>query len=122
MSPIPIDTTLTEKVWGLVHPIEFCDESGHIPGATSRSRARRIGPNRRSATRKWLAVSKKPGGKHWPLFAASPDTYLDAPTLDFVRARFPDAEIRGNLSGYASLISSTQAERVLGFKAKDGFR
>ena len=61
-------------------------------------------------------------GRHWPLFAAAADTYIDAPTLDFVRVRFPDAELRGDLSGYASLISSARAESLLGFKAKDGFR
>ena len=32
MSPITIDPTLTAKLRGLAHPVEFCDDSGRILG------------------------------------------------------------------------------------------
>lgn len=71
----------------------------------------------------WLAATAPlEKGTHWPLFAAAADTYIDTPTLDFVRRRFPDAELRGDLSGFTSLVSSDRAEKVLGFRARDGFR
>ena len=71
----------------------------------------------------WLAATAPlERGKHWPLYAAAADTVLDTATLDFVRIRFPDAELRGDLGGFATLISSERARKVLGFVAKDSFR
>jgi hypothetical protein len=37
------------------------------------------------------------------------------PTLDFLRKYYPEAEHRPGLEGYASLLNSARAEKLLGF-------
>jgi nucleoside-diphosphate-sugar epimerase len=68
------------------------------------------------------ATADLPERTHTTLFVAARDTYLDMPSLEFVHATFPDAAIRSDLNGYATLINCDRAARVIGFTPSFSFR
>ena len=54
---------------------------------------------------------------HEPFLIAHPKTRFQEPTLDLIRQNFgSQVEIRGELQGNASVISTEKAQRMLGFK------
>lgn len=52
---------------------------------------------------------------HEVLFIVAPDTASDIPSLEFLERFYPQAVIRGDLSGHRSLIDSAKAEKLLGW-------
>lgn len=61
------------------------------------------------------ATADLPPNSHFVLFAAARDSYLDMPSLDYIRQIFPEAEIRPGLEGYGSLLNCARAEKLIGF-------
>ena len=56
---------------------------------------------------------------HEPFLIAQPKTRFQEPTLDLIRQNFgSQVEIRGELQGNASVISTEKAQRMLGFKPR----
>jgi nucleoside-diphosphate-sugar epimerase len=51
---------------------------------------------------------------HASVYIAAPDTFMEEETLALVNRSFPGVELRGELDGHASVISSNAAERLLG--------
>jgi nucleoside-diphosphate-sugar epimerase len=68
------------------------------------------------------ATAELPARSHHVLFISARDTFLDMPSLEYVRAAFPDAEIRPGLEGYGTLINAARAERLIGFTPSFGIR
>jgi hypothetical protein len=61
------------------------------------------------------ATADLPPNSHHVLFAAARDSYLNMPSLEYARQFFPDAETRPGLEGYGSLLTSSLAEKLIGF-------
>lgn len=55
---------------------------------------------------------------HQAFFIAAPDTFMQTPSQELARAFYPHSQIKPELVGTASLVSSCKAEQVLGFKAQ----
>lgn len=53
---------------------------------------------------------------HEVFFIMASDTAFDTPTLDLVQKYYPQVEIRSDLRGNTSLISSAKAHRMLGWR------
>jgi len=68
-----------------------------------------------------LAIEKDWDG-HEAFFINSADTSSSTPTIDLVRDAYPDAEIKGNLEGFATAISIDKARRILGWEPKVTWR
>ena len=68
-----------------------------------------------------LAIEKDWDG-HEAFFINSTDTSSSTPTIDLVRDAYPDAEIKGNLEGFATAISIDKARRILGWEPKVTWR
>lgn len=62
------------------------------------------------------ATAALPAGSHHVFYITARDTCVDAPSLDIARRLFPEAELRPELQGFASLVSGRRAARVLGFE------
>ena len=59
---------------------------------------------------------------HEPFLIAQPKTRFQEPTLDLIRQNFgSQVEIRGELQGNASVISTEKAQRMLGFKPRQNW-
>ena len=59
---------------------------------------------------------------HEAFMLAQPTTRFAEPTLELVKSNFGDrVEIRGQLEGNASVISTAKAQRLLGFKPRPGW-
>jgi nucleoside-diphosphate-sugar epimerase len=63
-----------------------------------------------------LALSAELSG-HEAFFISAPNSFMDTPTAELLRRYYPNTEIRPQLQGQQAVITSTKAERVLGFKA-----
>lgn len=57
---------------------------------------------------------------HETFFIVAPDTILDIPSMDLYERFFPNAELRGDLSGHKSFFNSAKAERLLGWHHPNG--
>lgn len=55
---------------------------------------------------------------HQAFFVAAPDTFMTIPSQELVRSFYPHSQIRPELEGRTSLVSSRKAEHVLGFAAQ----
>lgn len=55
---------------------------------------------------------------HQAMFIAAPDTFMKAPTRDLLALHYPGAELRAPLEGRAGVLSTTKAQRVLGFNPR----
>ena len=53
---------------------------------------------------------------HEVFYIVAPDTISDTPSLELKQKFFPDADVRGDLSGHRSFFDSSKAERLLGWK------
>lgn len=53
---------------------------------------------------------------------ASPDTVMEAPTIEFVERYIPDIERRSDIDGVSSLLSSEKARELLGYAPKYSWR
>jgi nucleoside-diphosphate-sugar epimerase len=53
---------------------------------------------------------------HEVFYIVAPDTISDTPSLELKQKFFPDAAVRGDLSGHRSFFDSSKAERLLGWK------
>ena len=53
---------------------------------------------------------------------ANADTVMSTPSADLAAGRFPDVEIRGDLSGTQTLLSIDKARRVLGYSPQHPWR
>jgi nucleoside-diphosphate-sugar epimerase len=53
---------------------------------------------------------------------ASPDTVMEAPTIDLVERWVPDIERRADIDGVSSLLSSEKARELLGYAPKHSWR
>ena len=59
---------------------------------------------------------------HEPFLIAQPKTRFQEPTVDLIRQNFgSQVEIRGELKGNASVISTQKAQRMLGFKPRQNW-
>ena len=68
-----------------------------------------------------LAIEKDWTG-HEAFFINGNDSALAVPTIDAVKEFYPEAEIRGDLSGNQSAISNEKSKRILGLKVKATWR
>lgn len=68
------------------------------------------------------ATAPLPPSSHHVLFVTAPDTCVDAPSVEIARRLFPEAELRPELQGFASLVSGRRAAQVLGFVPRYGCR
>ena len=60
---------------------------------------------------------------HEPFLLAQPTTRFREPTIELIKQNFGDrVEIRGELKGNASVISTEKAQRMLGFKPRSGWK
>jgi nucleoside-diphosphate-sugar epimerase len=57
-----------------------------------------------------------PTSGHHRLVVAAADTLMATPTADLMRDHFPGVPTRGDLDGFASLLSSARAGEVLGYR------
>ena len=57
---------------------------------------------------------------HEVFYIVAPDTTIGTPTLELAKKFYPNAEIRGDLSGNRSFFSSAKAERMLGWTHEAG--
>jgi hypothetical protein len=56
------------------------------------------------------------------LNVAAPDTTALKPTRELLRVHHPDAELRCDLAGHASLIDTRRASQLLGFNPRHTWR
>jgi nucleoside-diphosphate-sugar epimerase len=56
------------------------------------------------------------------VYIAAPDTFMEEETTALIRASFPGVELRDELPGHASVISSQAAERLLGARPTSSWR
>jgi hypothetical protein len=56
------------------------------------------------------------------MLIAAADTLMDRSSADLMAAYYPDVPIRGPLEGYASLMSSNKALRLLGYTPRHSWR
>ncbi len=61
------------------------------------------------------ATAPLPANSHTVLFVAADDSCVDMPTSEYASRYYPEAEQRG-LKGYDSLLNSSRAKKVLGWK------
>lgn len=64
-----------------------------------------------------LALQADLSGHH-AFFISAANSFMKTPTAELVQRYFPDTEIRPELSGNQSPISSAKAERMLGYRAQ----
>jgi len=55
---------------------------------------------------------------HHAFFISAPDSFMKTPTTELLQHYYPDTEIRPGFGGNQSVVSSTKAEQMLGFKAQ----
>lgn len=67
-----------------------------------------------------LAVETNLPGHHRMIVAAA-DTLIDQPSAELMAEFFPEVPLR-ELSGHQSLLSSTKAERLIGYRPRFGWR
>ncbi|MCS7059693.1 MAG: NAD(P)-dependent oxidoreductase [Anaerolineae bacterium] len=68
------------------------------------------------------ATTALPPNSHHVLYIAAPDTCVDTPSSEIARRLYPEAEVRPELRGFASFVSSRRAAQVLGFVAEFGWQ
>jgi nucleoside-diphosphate-sugar epimerase len=56
------------------------------------------------------------------VYIAAPDTFMPDETLELVHRSFPEVELRRDLPGHTSVISSDRAERLLGIRPRRSWR
>lgn len=56
---------------------------------------------------------------HEVLYIVAPTTMMTTPSLELKQRYFPDAELRGDLSGTNGFFSCARAERILGWRHED---
>ena len=59
---------------------------------------------------------------HQVLFIAAKDTRMETPTLELTSQHYPDVEVRGDLSGFASLFNCARAKDLLGWEHEHSWR
>lgn len=64
------------------------------------------------------ATADLPVASHHVAFVVAKDTMVATPSGEIASRFFPDAEVRGDLSGNASLVSNATAKRLFGFEAQ----
>ncbi|MCW1970103.1 MAG: NAD(P)-dependent oxidoreductase [Anaerolineae bacterium] len=64
------------------------------------------------------ATADLPAASHQVAFVVAKDTMVATPSSEIASRFFPDAEVRGDLSGNASLVSNATAKRLFGFEAQ----
>lgn len=72
----------------------------------------------RDAARAVLAVLDAELTGHEVFNFAAPDSITDVPTAELLRTYHPATEIRAELSSHASLVDTSKAERLLGFRTQ----
>ncbi len=68
------------------------------------------------------ATAPLPPGSHHVFYVTALDTCVDVPSVEIARRFYPEAELRPELQGYASLVSGRRAAQVLGFVPQYGWR
>jgi hypothetical protein len=64
----------------------------------------------------WLAATADlPPNTHHTLLASARDSTAPAPSREYIRQFFPEAEVRPGLAEYGSLMDCRLAERLIGF-------
>lgn len=64
----------------------------------------------------WLAATADlPPNSHHTLLVAARDTTCPAPSREYIRQFFPEAEVRPGLAEYGSLLDCRLAEKLIGF-------
>jgi nucleoside-diphosphate-sugar epimerase len=64
------------------------------------------------------ATADLPPASHTVAFITAQDTSLKLPSLEVAKRYYPDAEIRGQLPGFASMMSGERAKQAFGFVAE----
>ena len=93
-----------------------------------------IAPNRDDpqfgASNLWLYVDARDVGQacrisleshlkdYQTFYIGAPDSFMETPSIELVKAFYPHTEIRPGFGGRQSLISSLKAEQLLGYKAQ----
>jgi hypothetical protein len=93
-----------------------------------------IAPNRGDpqfgASNLWLYVDARDVGQACRLslasdlkdfqtfYIAAPDSFMETPSVELVKAFFPHTEIRPGFGGRRSLVNSLKAEQMLGYQAQ----
>lgn len=68
-----------------------------------------------------LALGRDGAGREVCVIA-SPDTVMSTPTMDLVKAYYPDLELRRPVSGHESLMSTDKARRLFGYDPRHTWR
>ena len=68
------------------------------------------------------ATAPLPPGSHHVFYITALDTCVDVPSAEIARRLYPEAELRPELQGFASLVSGRRAAQVLGFVPQYGWR
>jgi nucleoside-diphosphate-sugar epimerase len=55
-------------------------------------------------------------------YIGAPDTFMDIDSVELVKSFYPNTEIRPSFNGTQSLISSSRAEHLLGYRAENTWR
>ena len=64
------------------------------------------------------ATTDLPSHSHHVAFIVAKDSMVATPSAEIASQFFPDAEVRGDLSGNVSLVSNATAKRLFGFEAQ----
>jgi nucleoside-diphosphate-sugar epimerase len=62
------------------------------------------------------ATAPLPPNSHNVLLVAADDSCVDMPTREYAHLYYPEAELRPSLTGYVSLLNSTKAKQLIGWK------
>lgn len=76
----------------------------------------------RDAARAFVAALDRPVTGHAAVYVSAPDTFMDEETFSLIRTTFGDIELRKPLPGFAPLLDSSPAERLLGTRAEHSWR
>jgi nucleoside-diphosphate-sugar epimerase len=76
----------------------------------------------RDAARMFLAALDRPVEGHAAVYVSAPDTFMEEDTPSLIRRTFGEIELRRPLSGHASVIDASAAERLLGIRAEHSWR
>ena len=76
----------------------------------------------RDAAAAFVAAVERPLSGHHRLFISAADTFMETETAALVEATYPGVPLRWPLPGHASVFDLAEAEAILGFKPRHGWR
>lgn len=76
----------------------------------------------RDAGAAFLAAVERPIEGHKRLYISAADTFMEVETAELVRAAYPNAVLKRPLAGYETVFDLSEAETILGWKPRHGWR